>query len=189
MCSDRRKMADPRLEMTTPKPFDGLLGRLTNESRKEMIREALINSDIEGEPDLRDIVAGANRTEATTLLQNSVSGLSYRDAAILAGLVLPQGFLPSLLPPHNHLNRTTTRPRSLSFSLFSFFNLSFSMPLSLYHIFLSTLFSKKFQLNLLGFLLPTRSFLMPIRRSFLPPSKETKRKRVLSTLFLFLMSV
>jgi hypothetical protein len=98
MCSDTDST---RLEMTAlaPKPFDGLLGRLTNERRKEMIREALINSDIEGEPDLRDIVAGANRTEATTLLQNSVSGLSYRDAAILAGLVLPQGFLPSFLPP------------------------------------------------------------------------------------------
>jgi hypothetical protein len=65
-----------------------------------MIREALINSDIEGEQDLRDIVAGArNVIEATSVLQNSVSGLSYQDAAVLAGLVLPQGFLPSLLPP------------------------------------------------------------------------------------------
>jgi hypothetical protein len=134
--------------MTTPKPFDGLLGRLTNERRKEMIRVALINSDIEGERDLRNIVAGANRIEATTLLHNSLSGLSYQDAAVLAGLVLPQGFLPSLLPPHNHLNRTTTRPRSRNDSLSLLFTF-LSSPASLcLFVFLSLSFSQYFLVNI-----------------------------------------
>jgi hypothetical protein len=78
--------------------FDDLLRGVYEDEQRETIRAALVNSEIEDEPDLRDIVAGANRIEATTLLQNSLSGLSYQDAAVLAGLVLPRGNLPSLLP-------------------------------------------------------------------------------------------
>jgi hypothetical protein len=93
--------------------FDDLLRGVFEDEQRETIRDALVNLEIEDEPDLRDIVAGArNIIQATTLLHNSLSGLSYQDAAVLAGLVLPRGNLPSLLPPHNHLNRKTTRPRS-----------------------------------------------------------------------------
>jgi hypothetical protein len=67
-----------------------LLRGVFEDEQRETIRDALVNTEIEDEPDLRDIVAGANVIEATTLLQNSLNGLSYQDAAVLAGLVFPQ---------------------------------------------------------------------------------------------------
>jgi hypothetical protein len=84
MCSDRRKMAG-----LDPTRFDDLLRGVFDDEQRETIRMNL--DTIRSVGQLRNIVAGANRIEATTLLQNSLIGLSYQDAAVLAGLVLPQG--------------------------------------------------------------------------------------------------
>jgi hypothetical protein len=109
--------------------FDDLLRGVYDDEQRDAIRRSL--DTIRSVGQLRNIVAVAqNVIEATTLLQNSLNGLSYQDAAVLAGLVFPRGNIPSLLPPHNHLNRTTTRTRSRNDSL-SLFLACLSSPASL----------------------------------------------------------
>jgi hypothetical protein len=70
-----------------PNRFEKVLEPLPEGHRKTRIRDVLVHSRIEGEQDLKQIVAGATRTEATALFHEEL-GLGELDASALAGVVL-----------------------------------------------------------------------------------------------------
>jgi hypothetical protein len=71
-----------------PNRFESVLEPLPEGHRKTRIREALL-SNIEGEQDLKQIVAGKTNQEATALFQEPPLNLQLYDASALAGVVLP----------------------------------------------------------------------------------------------------
>jgi hypothetical protein len=70
-----------------PNRFENLLKPLVEGGQKTRIRDVLVPSRIEGEQDLKQIVAGATRTEATALFHEEL-GLGELDACALVGVVL-----------------------------------------------------------------------------------------------------
>jgi hypothetical protein len=84
-----RKTRIREVEEMDPNRFENLLKPLVEGRQKTRIREALL-SNIEGEEDLKQIVAGATRAgnSIVELFQRNFA-LDELDASALAGVVLP----------------------------------------------------------------------------------------------------
>jgi hypothetical protein len=74
-----------------PNRFEKVLAPLVEGGQKTRIREVLVHSRIEGEQDLKQIVAGASRADIVELFQHPPLKLQLSDASALAGVVLPKG--------------------------------------------------------------------------------------------------
>lgn len=80
--------------------FENLLAPLTEGGQKKRIRDALVNSIIESEDELKNTVSGNTKPEVTALFQLPPLELQLYDASALAGVVIQQQIIEQL--PHGN---------------------------------------------------------------------------------------